>query len=201
MNLKCFLISISLFLFCACQHTYERPEDYQHPKVAIETELGTIVVELYEEDAPNTVSNFILLTESGFYDDMLIHLIVPGTFMQGGCPNTKIGATGKAGLGGPGYFIDNEIVDHLKHSKRGMLSMARAMGENSSGSQFIILFDKVPVLDGKQTVFGKVIQGLEVLELIEQAGSRTGIPKKEITFRVKVLRKNNIIYKVNKREK
>jgi peptidyl-prolyl cis-trans isomerase B (cyclophilin B) len=200
MNFKCVAILGLIFLFCACQHEYVRPDNYQNPQVAIQTDLGTITVELYEDKAPNTVSNFILLTESGFYDGMLFHFIVPGAILQGGCPNTKVDAQGQPGLGGPGYFIEDEIVEDLKHSKRGVLTMAKAMAKNSSGSQFAILFDKIPVLDDKQTVFGKVIKGHEVLELIEQYGDRNGKPKREIAFQLKILRKNDIEYKINKIE-
>ena len=201
MDFSKLLMLLTLFFFCSCSHQYTRPENYENPLVSIDTEFGSIVAELYEDKVPNTVANFITLAESGFYDDMLFHIIVKGAFVQGGCPNTKIGATGKAGTGGPGYTIKEEIVEGLSHDSRGTLSMAKGRALNTTGSQFLILFNKIPVLDKHQTVFGKVTKGFEVLELIENMGARNGVPKREITFSIKVLRKNDIEYQVEKIEK
>ena len=194
------LIISAMFILCACQHEYVRPENYQNPIAEIITERGTITVELYEDQVPNTVSNFIILAESGYYQNMLFHHIVPGAFIQGGCPNTKSGSSGKPGLGGPGYKIKEEIRDDLNHNSAGILSMAKGIGRNSSGSQFMILFDKVPVFNGRQTVFGKVIKGMETLKTLEKFGSKNGHPKSEEAFSIKIIRKNDIKYQVNKED-
>lgn len=196
------LLSLCTFmLFLACSHEYVKPENYKHPQISIDTEFGSMVAELYEEKAPVTVSNFIVLAEDDFYKDMLFHSIVKGVYVQGGCPNTKIGAQGRVGSGGPGYTIKTEINDDLTHSSRGMLTMAGGRAGVASGSQFMILFGKVPVFDGRQTVFGKIIKGEEVLSLIEKMAGPNGAPKREISFSIKVLSKNDIEYKVTKNEK
>lgn len=193
---------LSIFmLFLACSHEYSKPENYKHPLISIDTEFGSMVAELYEEDVPNTVSNFISLAEDDFYKDMLFHSIVKGVYVHGGCPNTKVGAQGRMGFGGPGYTIPQEIKKELNHDARGVLTMSVANLGASSGSQFMILFGKVPVFDGKQTVFGKVIKGQEVLALIEKMSGQNGRPKREISFSIKVLSKNDIKYSVIKNEK
>lgn len=198
--LKLISLLFCIFLLASCSHDYVKPENYQHPQVAIETEFGTMTAELYEEKVPNTVMNFITLAESGFYNEMLFHVNLSGAYLQGGCPNTKIGSSGKVGTGGPGYLISEEIREDLKHDARGILSMAKGRGEGKTGSQFIILYDKLPMMDGQQTVFGKIISGFEVLELLEKNSNKNGSLKREISFNIKVLRKNNLKYKVNKIE-
>ena len=201
MDLLKFSALLILLLFCSCSHEYVRPEDYQNPQVSIDTDVGSIICELYEDKVPNTVASFITLTESGFYDDMLFHYIKSGIFVQGGCPNTKIGSQGRPGSGHPGYQIKEEIVAGLSHDSRGILSMAKRPEPNTTGSQFVILFDKLQSHDGKQTVFGKVIKGHEVLNFIEKMGTEKGHPKREIVFSIKVLRKNDINYHFDKIEK
>ena len=173
-------------------------ESYKHPQIAIETSLGTMTFELYEDKAPNTVANFITLAEKGFYRDLKFHRIVRGMLAQGGCPNTKKGANGPVGKGDPGYYIKEEFHKSLKHV-RGMLTMARKREPATSGSQFCIFFDEYDHLDGAYTVFGKLIKGEEVLKKLEAAAVK-GKPKepKEVTFSVKVLSKNKKVYKVNK---
>ena len=98
----------------------------QNPIVKISTSMGDITVELFEDKVPNTVANVIELAEAGFYKGMQFHRIISGFMAQGGCPNTKPGASGRPGTGGPGYTIDNEIVSSLRHNSRGILSMANA---------------------------------------------------------------------------
>ena len=196
------LSALTVFLFLSsCSSEYVRPENYQNPQISIDTDLGSIVCELYEDKVPNTVANFISLAESGFYNDMLFHFIKPGVFVQGGCPNTKMGAKGRPGSGDAGYLIKEEIVPGLQHDSRGILTMAKQFAPNTTGSQFAIMLDKLPSLDGKQTVFGKVVKGQEVLDFIEKMGSEKGFPKREIVFSIKVLRKNDIEYKFHKIEK
>ena len=121
-------------------------------KALFETDAGTINIELFSNDAPNTVNNFTKLINEGFYDGLAFHRVIPGFMAQGGCPNTRAGSSGMPGTGGPGYKINCEINSN-KHLK-GSLSMAHA-GKNTGGSQFFIVYESQPHLDGVHTVFGK----------------------------------------------
>ncbi|OUN06247.1 peptidylprolyl isomerase [Flavonifractor sp. An92] len=140
----------------------------QNPIVTFEMENGgKMVAELYPEIAPNSVNNFISLVQKGFYNGLIFHRVIPGFMIQGGCPNGN-------GMGGPGYSIKGEFARNgfkqntLKHD-RGVLSMARAMHPNSAGSQFFIMVEKAPHLDGDYAAFGKVIEGMEVADAIVNA--------------------------------
>ena len=117
-----------------------------------ETEVGNINIEFFSIDAPNTVNNFTKLISEGFYDGLAFHRVIPGFMAQGGCPNTREGANGMPGTGGPGYSIDCEINSN-KHVA-GSLSMAHA-GKDTGGSQFFLVHAPQPHLDGVHTVFGK----------------------------------------------
>ena len=121
-------------------------------KALFETDAGNINIELFSSDAPNTVNNFTKLISEGFYDGLAFHRVIPGFMAQGGCPNTRAGSSGMPGTGGPGYKINCEINPN-KHLK-GSLSMAHA-GKNTGGSQFFIVYEAQPHLDGVHTVFGK----------------------------------------------
>ncbi len=137
-----------------------------HPIVTIETEYGTIKAELYPEKAPNTVNNFISLVKKGFYDGLTFHRVIPGFMIQGGDPDG-------IGTGGPGYsikgeFTANRFPNDLRHT-RGVLSMARAMNPDSAGSQFFIMVEDAPHLDGQYAAFGKVIEGMEAADRIVRA--------------------------------
>ena len=135
-----------------------------NPIVTIEMENGSIIkAELYPEVAPNSVNNFISLIQKGFYDGLIFHRCIPGFMIQGGCPDGT-------GMGGPGYaikgeFSKNGFQNDLIHD-RGVLSMARANNPNSAGSQFFIMVDKAPHLDGSYAAFGKVIEGMEIADAI-----------------------------------
>ena len=120
-------------------------------KALMQTDKGLIEIELFTKDAPNTVSNFEKLVKEGFYDGLSFHRVIPGFMAQGGCPNTRTGAKGVPGTGGPGYTIDCEINSN-KHLP-GSLSMAHA-GKNTGGSQFFLVHEAQPHLDGVHTVFG-----------------------------------------------
>ena len=132
--------------------------------VKIEMENGDVMRgELYPEIAPETVANFVRLVEDGFYDGLIFHRVIPGFMIQGGCPNGT-------GMGGPGHTIKGEFAmngfkNDLKH-ERGVLSMARAMDPNSAGSQFFIMVEEAPHLDGQYAAFGKVIEGIETADAI-----------------------------------
>ena len=141
----------------------------QNPVVTITMANGDMMkAELYPEIAPNTVNNFISLVSKGYYDGLIFHRVIAGFMIQGGCPNGN-------GMGGPGYSIKGEFTQNgfkntLKHTE-GVLSMARAMNPNSAGSQFFIMHQNSPHLDGQYAAFGKVIEGLEVVDKIAQVGT------------------------------
>ncbi|MCM8529214.1 MAG: peptidylprolyl isomerase [Lentisphaeraceae bacterium] len=172
----------------------------ENPKVKIATNKGDMIVELYEDRAPNTVANIISLAESGYYADMAFHRILKGFMAQGGCPNTKPGESGTPGTGGPGYTIAEEFDPSLRHNERGILSMAKTSMPNSTGSQFFILFKEASFLDDGYSVFGKVVEGLEVVDALEAAGQeRDGLPPtEEIRFSIEVVSKNDHEYTVKK---
>ena len=135
----------------------------KNPVVTIETNHGKIEVELYPDVAPNTVNNFISLVKKGFYDGTIFHRVIPGFMIQGGDPYGT-------GMGGPGYsiygeFTHNGFKNSLRHT-RGVLSMARAMFPNSAGSQFFLMVEDAPHLDGEYAAFGKVVSGIEECDRI-----------------------------------
>ena len=139
----------------------------QNPIVTIEMEDGGVMkAELYPDVAPNTVNNFISLIQKGYYDSLIFHRVIPGFMIQGGCPDGT-------GMGGPGYSIKGEFTgngfqNNLVHD-RGVLSMARTMAPDSAGSQFFVMVEKAPHLDGQYAAFGKVIEGMEVADAIVNA--------------------------------
>lgn len=173
-------------------------EQEKNPVVRICTSEGEIECELFEDEAPNTVANFIQLAENGFYQGMAFHRIINGFMAQGGCPYSKRGAVGPVGTGGPGYTFGNECTPTLTHEGRGILSMANTGRPNSNGSQFFLCFQECNWLNGKHTVFGKVIKGMEVLDKLEAAGTRSGTPTKEIRFSIEVVSKRDHKYEVKK---
>ena len=137
----------------------------QNPIITITMEGGGVMkAELYPEYAPNTVNNFLSLAASGFYNGLIFHRVIPGFMIQGGDPEGS-------GMGGPGYSIKGEFrrngfkANTLKHTA-GVLSMARAMNPNSAGSQFFIMHKNAPHLDGDYAAFGKVIEGMDVVDRI-----------------------------------
>ncbi len=138
----------------------------QNPVVTFEMEDGSIIkAELYPEVAPNTVNNFISLVKKGYYDGLIFHRVIEGFMIQGGCPDGT-------GMGGPGYsikgeFTQNRFKNDLKHSA-GVLSMARTMMPNSAGSQFFIMHKDAPHLDGAYAAFGKVTEGMDVVDKIAE---------------------------------
>jgi peptidyl-prolyl cis-trans isomerase B (cyclophilin B) len=152
----------------------------QNPIVTIEMERGgKIVAELYPEVAPNTVNNFISLVKKGFYDGLIFHRVIPGFMIQGGCPMGM-------GMGGPNYSIRGEFKrngfdNNLAHD-RGVLSMARSMMPDSAGSQFFIMVEKAPHLDGQYAAFGKVVSGMDAVD--EIAGVATNYSDKPLTPQV-----------------
>lgn len=126
--------------------------------VVIETNLGSMTIEMYEQRAPITTANFLKLVDEGYFNGIIFHRIIPGFMVQGGDP------TG-TGTGGPGYSIEDEFHSELRHTGIGILSMANS-GPNTGGSQFFITLGPTPHLDNRHAVFGKVVEGLEVLKAI-----------------------------------
>lgn len=181
---KVIFLIISLILLTGCGKRTE------NPIVTMEiSDYGTIKIELYPKYAPNTVANFVNLVESGFYNDNTFHRLVPGFVLQGGDPDGD-------GTGGPGYTIKGEFSENgyvkntLKHGK-GVVSMARTNMPNSAGSQFFIVLDDTETvhasLDNKYAAFGKVIEGMEIIENIEKNATvkdnQTGKLKKNIAIK------------------
>ena len=140
---------------------------------------GTIKAELYPDIAPNSVNNFVSLIQSGFYNGLIFHRVIPGFMIQGGCP--KGNGTGGPGYEIPGEFAANGFNNSLKHT-RGVLSMARAMDPDSAGSQFFIMHEDAPHLDGQYAAFGKVTEGMDVVDRI--ASTKTGWGDKPLTPQV-----------------
>jgi peptidyl-prolyl cis-trans isomerase A (cyclophilin A) len=132
----------------------------------IETNHGTITLELFDEQAPKTAGNFATLAEKGFYDGIVFHRVIDGFMIQGGCPQGR-------GTGGPGYTIEDEFGEGLTHEGEGILSMANA-GPNTGGSQFFITLAATPWLDGKHAIFGKVIEGMDVVREIGSTDTGPG---------------------------
>lgn len=129
-------------------------------KVSIETTRGVIELELYPQHAPITVNNFVFLSKEGFYDGVVFHRVISNFVIQGGDPNGT-------GMGGPGYKFQDEVANNPLRHERGSLSMANA-GPNTNGSQFFIAHSPQPHLNGRHTVFGKVVNGLDVVDAIRQ---------------------------------
>ncbi len=124
------------------------------------TNIGNFKIELFMEKAPLTVGNFIKLVDKGFYNGLIFHRVIPNFMIQSGCPQGT-------GYGGPGYTIRDEIDPNLKHNNPGFLSMANA-GPNTGGSQFFITVAPSPWLDGKHAIFGKVTEGMDVVDKISK---------------------------------
>lgn len=157
-----------------------------NPVVTIEMQNGGVIkAELYPEIAPNTVNNFISLVKKGFYDGKIFHRVIKGFMIQGGCPEGT-------GMGGPGYYIKGEFdyngfKNNLKHTA-GVLSMARAMHPDTAGSQFFIMHEDAPHLDQQYAAFGKVTEGMDVVNAIaETKTDRSDRPKEpQVMARVTV---------------
>jgi peptidyl-prolyl cis-trans isomerase B (cyclophilin B) len=163
------------------------PSDAAEPetKAIIDTKFGSIELTFFPDKAPQHVENFITLAKSGFYNGTIFHRVIPGFVIQGGDPNTKEQDTSKYGMGGPGYTVKAEFND--RQHVRGILSMARSQDPNSAGSQFFIVVGTVPHLDGKYTVFGQVVKGMDVVDKIvalKRDGRDMPLERVEMTVRI-----------------
>lgn len=205
---KIFILFITLMLSTACSKNNlginfnidgNETDSFsysENPEVAMKIEkYGEIVIELYPDIAPNTVNNFIYLVKTGFYDNNNFHRLVKGFVLQGGDPEGK-------GTGGPGYHIQGEFTNNnfkndLKHTK-GIVSMARSQLPNSAGSQFFIMLGTASNLDGDYAAFGKVTQGMEIIEKIEKieevSNSQTGKLKNNIKIIKAIVNTKGIDY-------
>lgn len=131
-----------------------------------DTSMGKFTIELFEQQVPNTVGNFVKLAEKNFYDGVIFHRVIDGFMIQGGDP------TG-TGRGGPGYQFADEFHPQLKHNAEGILSMANA-GPNTNGSQFFITLGPTPHLDNRHAVFGKVVEGMDIVRSIGKTPTKAG---------------------------
>ncbi len=156
------------------------------PQAVIKTKFGDITVELFDDIAPNHVKNFLDLAKKGFYNGTTFHRVIPGFMIQGGCPNTKEGASGAPGTGGPGYNVDAEFND-TEH-RRGILSMARSSAPNSAGCQFYVVVSDSLFLDKQYTAFGNVLSGMEAADqIVNQPRDARDMPNERVEMTVEAL--------------
>ena len=187
-HLKQYAVALSVLALVATSAPQllaaDKDEKKKLPQIELKTSKGTVVIELYEDEAPNTVANFVSLVEAKFYDGLTFHRVIDRFMAQGGCPEGT-------GRGGPGYKIACECYrkDHRKH-ERGVISMAHA-GRDTGGSQFFIHLVKTPHLDGKHTVFGRVIKGMDAIDKLNRPG---GGVKPDKILKATVLRKRDHKY-------
>ncbi len=165
--------------FEAPEQVLEDDRDY---RALVQTNRGDMVLELHQDETPVTVNNFVFLARQRYYDGVVFHRVLEDFMAQTGDP------TG-TGRGGPGYSFDDEVVPQLRHDDKGVLSMANA-GPGTNGSQFFITFTATPWLDGKHTVFGRVIEGTEVLDALTRVDpNRAGGPAPDLIERVTIYAK------------
>ena len=146
-----------------------------NPTVTFDTNVGTFRAELFRGRAPETTENFITLAEKGFYDGLIFHRVIDGFMIQGGCPDGT-------GRGGPGYTIDDEFHPELRHDSEGILSMANA-GPNTGGSQFFVTLAPTDWLDDRHAVFGRVVEGMDVVrEIGKRPTSRGDRPADDVVM-------------------
>ncbi len=191
--LAAFLFCFSLLIFTDAAADFAEAnergmsmEEMKSTKVIIETTFGDIELKLLPEVAPGHVENFVRLAKDGFYDGTLFHRVIPGFMIQGGDPNTKGKMKSTYGQGGPGWNIDAEFSS-TPH-KRGILSMARSQSPNSAGSQFFIVVKDSNFLDNQYTVFGEVVNGMDVADqIVNQPRDSRDLPNDRIEMKMKVI--------------
>jgi len=168
--------------------TKEEIKKMSETKAVIETTHGNIELKFFPDVAPGHVNNFIELAKKGFYDGTTFHRVIPGFMIQGGDPNSKDPDKSKHGMGSPGYTIKAEFSD--KPHKKGIMSMARSSDPDSAGSQFFICVADASFLDGKYTVFGEVVSGMDVADkIVSQPRDRRDNPDERIEMKVKIIEK------------
>lgn len=165
MNKKTLAAAFLVLLIFSGLYFWQKNLNVENPRVTLKTNLGDIEIELFSKDAPKTVANFLKLSQAGFYNGTKFHRVIPDFMIQGGDPNSKDDNWSDDGFGGPGYVFEDEINSHKL--VRGTLAMANS-GPNTNGSQFFIVTAKATSwLDGKHTVFGRVLKGMDVVAEIE----------------------------------
>ena len=170
------------------KYTKEEIKKMSDTKAVIETRLGNIELKFFPDVAPNHVNNIIELSKKGFYDGTTFHRVIPGFMIQGGDPNSKDPDKSKHGVGGPGHSVAAEFSD--KPHKRGTLSMARSSNPDSAGSQFFICVGDSSFLDGKYTVFGEVVSGMDVADkIVSQPRDSRDNPDERVEMKIKIIEK------------
>ncbi len=190
-----FVLALVLMLFATAyaeprhrKFTKEEIQKMAETKAVIETKFGNIELRFFPDVAPNHVNNFIELAKKGFYDGTIFHRVIPGFMIQGGDPTTKGPDRSKYGVGGPGYSLKAEFNNRTH--KRGALSMARSADPDSAGSQFFICVADSPFLDGKYTVFGEVVSGMDVVDkIVSQPKDARDNPLERIEMKVRIIEK------------
>ena len=180
------LIAVGFIIFNPFNNDSNSSDNMSNRQIAvIETNFGNIVIQLFPDVAPGHVENFVKLARDGFYDGSTFHRVIPGFMIQGGDPNSKDEDRSNDGQGGPGYTINAEFSD-IPH-KRGILSMARAQDPNSAGSQFFIVVADSNFLDGQYTVFGEVIEGMDVADkIVNVERDSMDNPLEKVTMKVTI---------------
>jgi len=191
---KCLAAVLLLAALVACQQAKPKAKRLQWDKTpamqidpnkqyfaTLKTEKGDIRIQLFADKAPETVNNFVFLARQGFYDDITFHRVIPGFMAQTGDP------TGTGG-GGPGYTIEDEFSPDLQHDQPGMVSMANKGQPNTGASQFFITYAPTPHLDGHHTIFGRVAEGMDVLEQLteRQPSKNSNVPPGDKLLSVKI---------------
>jgi peptidyl-prolyl cis-trans isomerase B (cyclophilin B) len=176
-----------VLLSAGSTHVQAQTASGKEPRAIIETKLGSMEIRFFPDKAPKHVENFIKLAKSGFYDKTIFHRVIPGFMIQGGDPNTKDEKDkSKYGMGDPGYKIKAEFND--RPHVRGAVSMARSQDPDSAGSQFFIVVKDNPSLNGKYTVFGEVVKGMEVADkIVSQPRDARDNPLERIEMTVKIV--------------
>ncbi len=188
--LKTTIILFSCLLVNSFVSANEKVVDAVPVDVVIETKFGDMELKLFPDVAPGHVENFLKLAKSGFYDGTIFHRVIPGFMIQGGDPNSKGSDKSTHGTGGPGYAIDAEFND--KPHVRGTLSMARSRDPDSAGSQFFIVVKESSFLDHQYTVFGVVVNGIEVAdEIVSQERDARDNPMERIEVKIRVIELEN----------
>jgi peptidyl-prolyl cis-trans isomerase B (cyclophilin B) len=166
--------------------TQEEIKKMSVAKAVIETKFGKIELKFFPDIAPNHVDNFIELSKNGFYNGTLFHRVIPGFMIQGGDPNSKDADRARHGMGSPGYTVKAEFSD--KPHKRGIVSMARSSHPDSAGSQFFICVADALFLDGKYTVFGEVVSGMEVADkIVSQPRDKRDNPDDRVEMKITIV--------------
>ncbi len=164
----------------------KKMEDAKEARAVIETKYGEIELKPYTDVAPKHVENFITLAKKGFYDGTIFHRVIPGFMIQGGDPNTKGANKATYGAGGPGHTVDAEFSE-TPH-KRGILSMARSQDPNSAGSQFFIVVKDSSFLDRQYTVFGTVVEGMDVVDkIVNLPRNSSDLPDERVEIKLRII--------------